>query len=202
MVLRLKPDKKEEKDRIREELLRAALRLGAVHGFASLGLREVARESDIAPTSFYRHFEDMEALGLSLIRDKVEPLVRQWSAALSEAQPEPEPVALVDALFRSVDRDPELTRFIVAERVGSSTVLRSALREALRGLAEPLVSSTAAGKRSRAMLDAMDLVTVLFVDAAAQLLDCTAEGRPALRQRTLQRLAGAIGTAHSLGRKP
>ena len=64
MVLRAKPHKKEEKDRVRDELLHAALRLGAAHGFASLGLREVAREAAIAPTSFYRHFEDMEALGL------------------------------------------------------------------------------------------------------------------------------------------
>lgn len=200
MVLRLKPDRKEEKDRIREELLRAALRLGAAHGFASLGLREVAREADIAPTSFYRHFEDMAALGLSLIRDKIEPLLSEWAGAIGPT--EDEPVELVDTLFRSVDRDPELTRFLVAERVGSSAVLRATLRDALRALGEPLAAGLAVAKRPRALLDAMDLVTVLLVDAAAQLLDCTAEGRPALRQRSLQRLAGAIAIARTAGRKP
>src|SRR6185436_10811579 len=106
MVLRAKPDRKEEKDRVREELLHAALRLGAAHGFASLGLREVAREAAIAPTSFYRHFEDMKALGLSLIRGKIEPLLAEWALALERT--DDEPVELVDALFRSVDRDPEL----------------------------------------------------------------------------------------------
>jgi AcrR family transcriptional regulator len=200
MVLRAKPHKKEEKDRVRDELLHAALRLGAAHGFASLGLREVAREAAIAPTSFYRHFEDMEALGLSLIRDKIEPLLVEWADALERT--DDEPVELVDAVFRSVDRDPELARFLVAERVGSSAVLRAALRDALRALGEPLLGALAASKRSRALLDAADLVTVLVLDAAAQLLDCATEARPALRQRTLQRLASAIGMARSQGRKP
>jgi AcrR family transcriptional regulator len=199
MVLRLNADKKEEKERIREELLRAALRLGAAHGFASLGLREVAREAEIAPTSFYRHFEDMEALGLSLIRDKVEPLLREWVDAIGRS--EDEPVELIDTLFRSIDRDPELARFLVAERVGASTTLRAALRHAALTLGEPLVGAVAASKRSRALLDAADLVTVLLLDAAAQLLDCTAEGRPTLRQRSLQRLGGAIAAARNASRK-
>jgi AcrR family transcriptional regulator len=200
MVLRAKPDKKEEKERVREELLHAALRLGAAHGFASLGLREVAREAAIAPTSFYRHFEDMEALGLSLIRGKIEPLLAEWALALERA--DGEPVELVNALFRSIDRDPELARFLVAERVGSSAVLRAALRDALRALGEPLFGGLAASKRPRALVDAADLVTVLLLDAAAQLLDCTAEARPALRQRSLQRLTSAIAIVRNQGRKP
>ena len=199
MVLRLKADKKEEKDRVREELLRAALRLGAAHGFASLGLREVAREADIAPTSFYRHFEDMEALGLSLIRDKIDPLLREWADAI--ARSDDEPAELVDVVFRSVDQDPELMRFLVAERVGSSATLRGALREAARALGEALMGAIAAGRRSRAVLDAADLVTVLTLDAAAQLLDGTADGRPALRQRAMHRLGGAIAAARTTGRR-
>jgi TetR/AcrR family transcriptional regulator, fatty acid biosynthesis regulator len=199
MVLRLKPDRKEEKDRVRDELLRAALRLGAAHGFASLGLREVAREADIAPTSFYRHFEDMEALGLSLIRDKIEPLLGEWLVAFEQV--EGDTVKLIDTLFRTVDGDPELARFLVAERVGSSAVLRAALRDALEALQEPLLGGVPVSKRSRALLDAADLVTVLLVDAVAQLLDCTAEGRSALRQRVVPRLTSAIAAARNVGRK-
>lgn len=198
MVLRLKPEKKEEKDRIRDELQRAALRLGAAHGFASVGLREVAREADIAPTSFYRHFEDMEALGLSIVRDKVEPLAREWADALRMVGEEP--LQLIDVLFSSIDRDPELARFVVAERVGSSPVLRGALRGALQTLTEPLLTAYAPGKRTQGLVDGADLVTVLALDAAAQLLDCTAEGRPALRQRTLQRLGNAIAVTRAAGR--
>ncbi|HEX2676302.1 MAG TPA: TetR family transcriptional regulator [Polyangiales bacterium] len=199
MPLRISPERKEEKDRTREELQRAALRLGAAHGFASLGLREVAREAQIAPTSFYRHFEDMGALGLSLIRDKVDPLVREWAAALPPE--EVEPVELVESLFRSVDRDPELTRFLVAERVGSSSALREELRNTLRALGEPLVAGIAVSKRSRALLDAVDLVTVVVLEGAASLLDCESDARPALRQRIVQRLSGVLAGARSAGRK-
>ncbi|MDT1817911.1 TetR family transcriptional regulator, partial [Acinetobacter baumannii] len=35
--------------------------------FASLSLREVAREAGIAPTSFYRHFRDVDELGLTMV---------------------------------------------------------------------------------------------------------------------------------------
>ena len=41
--------------------------LSAEQSFANLSLREVAREAGIAPTSFYRHFKDMDELGLTLV---------------------------------------------------------------------------------------------------------------------------------------
>lgn len=44
----------------------AALMAGG-RGLDSLGLREVAREAELAATSLYNHFPDMEALGLALI---------------------------------------------------------------------------------------------------------------------------------------
>ncbi len=39
----------------------------AERSFASLSLREVAREAGIAPTSFYRHFRDVDELGLTMV---------------------------------------------------------------------------------------------------------------------------------------
>src|ERR1051326_2609886 len=57
-VVRINPEKKEDRERVARELLRVPLRLAAAHGFVSLGLREVSRAADIAPTSFYRHFAD------------------------------------------------------------------------------------------------------------------------------------------------
>lgn len=205
MVLRSKTEKKEEKDRTREELLRAALRLGAAHGFASLGLREVAREALIAPTSFYRHFEDMEALGLAIIRDKVEPFLRTWVDAPSDPPLAASASALagacVESLFQSVAADPELARFILAERVGSSAALRAALREACAAPGQSLLRTLSIQKRSRALLDAADLVTVLLLDAAAQLLDADSPGRTTLRQRTVQRLEAAIAATCAAGRK-
>ena len=52
----------------RRSLIVAAFdQLSAERSFSNLSLREVAREAGIAPTSFYRHFRDMEELGLTLV---------------------------------------------------------------------------------------------------------------------------------------
>ena len=57
-----------QKRQTRERILAAARSLMAGgRGLDSLGLREVARESELAATSLYNHFPDMEALGLALI---------------------------------------------------------------------------------------------------------------------------------------
>ena len=46
------------------------VKLSAERSFASLSLREVAREAGIAPTSFYRHFRDVDELGLTMVDEK------------------------------------------------------------------------------------------------------------------------------------
>jgi AcrR family transcriptional regulator len=35
--------------------------------FVSISLREVTREAGVVPTAFYRHFKDMDELGLALV---------------------------------------------------------------------------------------------------------------------------------------
>lgn len=52
----------------RGQLMEAALALvGRGRHFASLGIREVTREAGVVPTSFYRHFRNMDDLGLQLV---------------------------------------------------------------------------------------------------------------------------------------
>jgi AcrR family transcriptional regulator len=46
----------------------AALHLSTSgRSFSSISLREVAREVGLVPTAFYRHFQDMDALGQELV---------------------------------------------------------------------------------------------------------------------------------------
>jgi AcrR family transcriptional regulator len=46
----------------------AALALvGKGRNFSSLGIREVTRQAGVVPTSFYRHFRNMDDLGLQLV---------------------------------------------------------------------------------------------------------------------------------------
>ncbi|WP_260958849.1 TetR family transcriptional regulator [Pseudomonas citri] len=58
----------EQKQQTRTALMDAARHLMACgRGFGSLSLREVARTAGIVPTGFYRHFDDMDQLGLALV---------------------------------------------------------------------------------------------------------------------------------------
>lgn len=52
----------------KDDIIGAALKLlGPSRSVSSLSLREIAREAEIAPNSFYRHFRDMDELNLALI---------------------------------------------------------------------------------------------------------------------------------------
>lgn len=58
-------------------LLEAALRLTSTHrSLSSLGLRELAREAGLNPNTFYRHFRDVDDLGLTIIAE-LNTLLRQ-----------------------------------------------------------------------------------------------------------------------------
>lgn len=60
--------KKRKPGETREKLMSAALTLvGKGRHFTSLGIREVTRQAGIVPTSFYRHFRNMDDLGLELV---------------------------------------------------------------------------------------------------------------------------------------
>src|SRR4051812_7025593 len=124
MVLRASLEKKEEKEKVRLALMRAALHLAAAHGFAGLGLREVAREAGIAPTSFYRHFADMEELGAALIRELAGRTLRELGERALAAPKDSAVASMVESMLSAVARDPELVRFVIAERAGASTSFR------------------------------------------------------------------------------
>ncbi|MFH2099665.1 MAG: TetR family transcriptional regulator, partial [Pseudomonadota bacterium] len=57
---------KSQREKISAKLIDGALSLAAAQGYGSLSLRSVAREAGIAPTSFYRHFRDMDEMGLAM----------------------------------------------------------------------------------------------------------------------------------------
>ncbi|WAG78549.1 TetR family transcriptional regulator [Metapseudomonas furukawaii] len=60
----------EQKQQTRHALMDAArLLMDSGRGFGSLSLREVARTAGIVPTGFYRHFSDMDQLGLALVEE-------------------------------------------------------------------------------------------------------------------------------------
>ena len=64
----------ERKEQTRTQLLECTLDLSADRGLAGVSLREIARAAGIVPTAFYRHFDSMDALGLTLVDDGMRAL--------------------------------------------------------------------------------------------------------------------------------
>lgn len=59
----------ERKERTRRAILDAALVLCQDSSLVALSLRQVAKEVGIVPTAFYRHFDSIEELGLTLVEE-------------------------------------------------------------------------------------------------------------------------------------
>ncbi|HET6873434.1 MAG TPA: TetR family transcriptional regulator [Acidimicrobiales bacterium] len=169
--------REEHKELTRQGLLKAALRLLAQNSFDSISLREVTREAGISPTAFYRHFDDMEELGLVLVEDAFASL----RGMLRDARSNPDIVN--DAIRRSVrvladhvESHEAHMRFIAREQHGGVRRIRRAIAreidlvaiELALDLARfPVVSEWAA--EDRRLL--ADLIVEMMVGVAADLVD-------------------------------
>lgn len=193
--MRVNQEKKEDRERVTLALLRATLRLAATHGFVSLGLREVSRAADIAPTSFYRHFADMEELGRELIESLAGPFLERWiSRAHADVPPGGRVVeAIASQALAGVLEDPELMRFIVAERVGAIPAFRAALARRLSAVSAAVQNALDTLEKKSSSVAAApsfvaDGIVALILDACGRTLDEGPEHAPVIRERLLGQL--------------
>lgn len=121
--------REQRKQRTRRALLDAALGLLEHQAFAGLSLRQVTREVGIVPTAFYRHFPDMDALGVQLVEESIGTLRRTIRAARDE-NPEYDVVIerSVQILVRHVHAHRAHFRFIARERSSGVAAVRLAIR--------------------------------------------------------------------------
>ena len=133
MTVTAQVSRQERKQRTRQALLDAALRLLADRGFASLSLREVTREAGIVPTAFYRHFESMDDLGVALVAESMRTLRGMLRAARNEAASYAGIIqASVATLHRHVRANTDHFRFLVRQRYGGEGPVRDAIATELR----------------------------------------------------------------------
>ncbi|TGN17391.1 HTH-type transcriptional repressor FabR [Leptospira idonii] len=131
----------QQKLRTRSTLIQAALKLmGEEKSLGELSLREVAGEAGIVPAAFYRHFKNMEELGLALVDDlggKLRTILREarkkgaYKTALQES------IAL---FFEYVKSNRLLFRAISRERTGGSKRIRQSIRNEMSFIASELAS--------------------------------------------------------------
>lgn len=129
----------------------AALRLLEDQSFSGLSLREVAREAGVVPTAFYRHFENMQALGLALIDESFRTLREMIRSARSDPSMVEHAISSsVEILVRYVREHRLQFRFVARERYSGVPALRSAIRAEIRLFASELATDLG---RFRAMKD-------------------------------------------------
>lgn len=126
----------------REALMHAALELVASEAnFSALSLRRIAREAGVVPTAFYRHFEDLDALGLTLIEDTFRSLRRILQDAGLASMPLKGLVRYSVELFAHYVRDNRLLfQFVVKERFSGTVAMREAIHLEIKRITELLAA--------------------------------------------------------------
>lgn len=181
-----------QKEKTRQAIIQAALaHLSADHSFSSMSLREVAREAGIAPTSFYRHFDDMEALGLTLVDESGVTLRSLMRKARSRIERKGSVIQTsVDTFMEFVEKNPNIFRLLLRERTGISPAFRDAVAREIQHFKEELSDYLAQESDytpDQAFTLAEGLVTLVF-NAGAEALDLAADKRDALKERTIMQL--------------
>ena len=120
-------------------MLRAALKLLSRHSFDSISLREVTREAGVSPTAFYRHFDDMEELGLVLVEESFGTLREMLRTARADPTLTGRAIrGSVEVVVLHVRNNEPHMRFIARERYGGVRRLRRAIRRELQLFADEL----------------------------------------------------------------
>ena len=165
----------QQKEKTRRMIIDAAFQLlSQERSYSSLSLREVTREAGIAPTSFYRHFEDMEELGLTLVDEggvalrqlmrKARQRIRDKGLVINTS---------VETFMEFIHNSPHVFRLLLRERSGTSLAFRKAVSRELQYFVVELAdyiqhTQNYPAEASKMQAEAM---VVLVFNAGAEALD-------------------------------
>ena len=170
--------REQRKLRTRRALMDAALDLmQGEQSFNSLSLREVARNAGVVPTAFYRHFKDMNELGMELVEEALKAL-RQM---MREARDAPLPAGhlihrSVQTYMNYVRDNRHYFQFLDKERFGGSRSMRLAIRQGTLLFTSELATDLARfplfNKMSTDELQMMSgMIVSMMVGVTEQMLD-------------------------------
>ncbi|NVJ66705.1 MAG: HTH-type transcriptional repressor FabR [Gammaproteobacteria bacterium] len=189
-----------QKEQTRQSIIDAALgQLSADKSFSNLSLREVAREAGIAPTSFYRHFNDMEDLGLTLVDECGVTLRQLMRKARKRIERKGSVInTSIDTFMEFINSNTNVFRLLLRERSGTSLAFRNAIASEINHFKSELTDyllSEGPYSKSQAFALAEAMVTLVF-NLGADALDMNQHERKALKQRIILQLrfinAGAL----------
>lgn len=171
----------------REDLIAAALRLIGPHrSVSTLSLREVAREADIAPNSFYRHFRDIDELAVALIERSGEALRHIVGNARKRAGDASSIVrSSIEVFIEQVRADDRLLHVLLREGTAGSDAFKAAVDRELGFFEDELHSdlvriNAAQGKHLHQPRTVARAITRLVFAMGATAIDAAPERDPEL----------------------
>jgi AcrR family transcriptional regulator len=172
----LKVSRKKQKAETRQKLMDVtAAELASGRSFDTLSLREVAKLAGI-PTSFYRHFHDMEGLGLALIEEHGEGLVTLMHDVRDQTSNGRSLIrASVETLFEYIFSNQGISRMILQESMARESVFREAAEKLFSSMSSDLAEFLVLDAEKRGVpmshpeLAANSAVAILFTTGIALL---------------------------------
>jgi AcrR family transcriptional regulator len=189
----------------REDLIAAALRLLGPHrSVSTLSLREVAREADIAPNSFYRHFRDMDALAIALIElggRSLRTIIREVRTRLKPGRSVIR--TSIETFMEQLDADERLLHILLREGMVGSDAYKAAVERELRTFEEELRLdlvrlSEAGGRPVHAPALVATAMTRLVFAMGATAIDLPRERRGEIVEQLVEMLRMIMVGAHVL----
>ena len=182
----------QQKEKTRRLIIDAAFHLlSQERSFSSLSLREVTREAGIAPTSFYRHFSDMEELGLTLVDEGGVALRQLMRKARQRIRDKGSVICIsVETFMEFIHDSPYVFRLLLHERTGTSLAFRRAVSRELQYFVVELADYIQQmqgypAEDARLQSDAM---VILVFNAGAEALDSSPTERKLLTAKAIAQL--------------
>lgn len=166
----------QQKEKTRRMIIDAAFSLLSLErSYSSLSLREVARQAGIAPNSFYRHFEDMEELGLTLVDEGGVTLRQLMRKARQRIRDRGSVIRTsVETFMEFIQNSPHVFYLLLRERSGTSRAFRMAVSRELQYFFVELADYIQHSQNypiAHAKVQAEAMVILVF-NAGAEALDC------------------------------
>ncbi|EGV05808.1 HTH-type transcriptional repressor FabR [Haemophilus pittmaniae HK 85] len=151
----------------------------------------MAREAGIAPTSFYRHFSDMDELGLEMV-DEAGLMLRQLMRQARKRIDAGGSVIIVsiDTFFEFITHNTNVFRLLLRESSGTSQAFRTAAAREIKHFVDELAEYIAKKNdysQYLAYVQAEGIVTIVFT-AGANALDMGKSERERLKERLILQL--------------
>ena len=184
-----KSTRNEKKEQTHRHLIDVALKLSSERSFSSLSLREVAAGAGITAAGFYRHFHDMEELGLVLVDEVGLSLRRLLREARKRVNPGPQAIASsIESFLDFIRENGNLIRLLLGERQGASVVFRKAIYSEMdRFISELAIDlerlQQSTGKQLRDPNLAAEAIVAVVFTVGAEALDLPRHKHSGIAQR-------------------